>query len=220
MYELARGPLLWIALLLFVGGVGYRIFQLFSLTSKKEKVYCPSSRVRPESTGSRKFRVILMLQNSLLGQHPVMAIGSFLFHCLLFAVPIFCLGHNILLRQSIGISFLSLPDGLTNFLTIVILLGVLFFFLRRLLVPRVRAVSSAYDHAVLLITAAPFLTGLLAYYQWGDPRTMITCHALAGNLMLVAIPFTKLGHMVFFFFARFFLGGEHGFGRGERVWST
>jgi len=135
-------------------------------------------------------------------------------------VPIFCLGHNVLLRQAIGFSFFSVPDGMTNFLTILILLGILFFFLRRLVVPRVRAVSAPYDHAVLLITAAPFLTGLLAYYQWGDYRTMITYHALAGDLMLVAIPFTKLGHMVFFFFARFFLGSEYSFGRGGRVWTT
>ncbi|MEE8450744.1 MAG: hypothetical protein V3R99_02485 [Thermoguttaceae bacterium] len=220
MYELARGPLLWIAMLVFIGGVAYRVVQLFLLTRKKERVYCPPGSIKAESPAGRKFRVVLALQNSLLGQHPVMAIGSFVFHCCLFAVPIFCLGHNVLLRQAIGLSFLSVPDGLTNFLTIIILLGVLFFFLRRLVVPRVRAVSAPYDHAVLLITAAPFLTGLLAYYQWGDYRTILTCHALAGDLMLIAIPFTKLGHMVFFFFARFFLGSEYSFGRGGREWTT
>ena len=220
MYELARGPLMWVAVLVFVGGTVYRFVQLFRLTRKKERAFCPPNRVREESPQERKLRLIISLQNSLLGQHPVMAIVSFIFHCCLFAVPFLCLAHNLLLRESWGISFFSLPDRLIHTLTLLILLGILFFFIRRLAVPRVRAVSTLNDHLVLLITAAPFLTGLIAYYQWGDYRTVITLHALAGELMLIAIPFTKLGHMVFFFFARIFLVSEFSFWRGNRVWST
>ena len=220
MYELASGPLVWVAILVFIGGTVYRAAQLFRLTRKKPRALCPPDRVREESPQERKFRLIIALQNSLLGQHPVMAIVSVIFHCCLFLVPILCLAHNMLLQKSWGLSFFSLPDRLIHTLTIVVLLGTLFFFLRRLVVPRVRAVSALNDHLVLLITAAPFLTGLIAYYQWGDYRTVITLHALAGELLLIAIPFTKLGHMVFFFFARIFLGSEFSFWRGNRVWST
>jgi nitrate reductase gamma subunit len=149
-----------------------------------------------------------------------MAIVSFLFHLCLFAVPVFTLAHNLLLRESWGISFFSLPDRLIDTLTVIVLLGALFFLVRRLVVPRVRAVSTLNDHLVLFITAAPFLTGLMAYHQWGDYRTIVTLHILAGELMLIAIPFTKLGHMVFFFFARIFLGSEFSFWRGNRTWSS
>ena len=149
-----------------------------------------------------------------------MAIVTMVFHACLFIVPVFCFGHSAILRTSIGIPFLSFPDRLTDVLTIIILAGGFFFLMRRLVVPRVRAVSSLEDHAVLAITIAPFLTGFMAYHQWGDYKTVITLHFLAGELMLVAIPFTKLGHMVFFFFARILLGSEFSLGRGKRVWST
>ena len=73
---------------------------------------------------------------------------------------------------------------------------------------------------VLLITAAPFLTGFMAYHQWGDYKTIVTIHVLAGQLMLVAIPFTKVGHMVFFFFVRTLFGSEFSMWRGRRTWSS
>jgi nitrate reductase gamma subunit len=149
-----------------------------------------------------------------------MAIVSLAFHCCLFAVPILTHAHNLLLRESWGISFFSLPNWLIDIMTVLVLAGAFFFFMRRLVIPRVRALSTLEDHVVLLITAAPFFTGWLAYHQWGDYRTIITLHVLTGQLMLVAIPFTKLGHMVFFFFARIFFGSEFSLGGGSRVWST
>ena len=35
MYELARGPLMWLAAIIFCAGVAYRAVQLFRLTRKK-----------------------------------------------------------------------------------------------------------------------------------------------------------------------------------------
>ena len=70
------------------------------------------------------------------------------------------------------------------------------------------------------IAALPFLTGFLAYHQWFTYKTVITLHALTGELMLIAIPFTKLSHMVFFFFVRGFVASEHSVARGDRVWSA
>jgi len=220
MYDLVFGPLMWLTTLIFIGGVGYRAYQLVQLTKKKDRARCPATAIREDSPEERKFRPIVRLQNSVLGQHPIMAIVSFVFHVCLFAVPVLCLGHNETLYQFWGICFFSLPDALINIMTIIVLVGGLFFFLRRMAVPRVRAVSSTYDHLILLITIAPFMTGFFAYHQWGDPRTMIIIHALTGQLMLISIPFTKLGHMVFFFFARCLLGSEFSFGRGAREWAT
>ena len=211
---------MWVAAIVFIVGIGYRIVQLFLLTKKKERAYCPANSVREDSPEERKLRAIIFLQNSLLGQHPVMAIVSFVFHACLFVIPILTLAHNLLLYESWGICFFSLPDRLIDILTVIVLLGALFFFIRRLVVPRVRAISTLNDHLVLFITAAPFLTGLMAYHQWMDYRTIITLHILTGQLMLIAIPFTKVGHMVFFFFARTLFGSEFSMWRGSREWST
>ena len=220
MYELARGPLVWVAVIVFIGGTIYRAVQLFRLTEKKERVSCPSGGVRADSPEERKFKAVVAWRNSLIGRHPVMAIVSLVFHFCLFVIPVLTHAHNELLRLSWGISFFSLPDRLIDIMTAIVLAGALFFLMRRLVLPRVRAVSAISDYVVLLITVAPFLTGFVVYRQWGDYRMVITLHMLAGELMLIAIPFTKLGHMVLFFFARVFFGSEFSLWRGRRVWST
>ncbi len=220
MYELARGPLLWLSAVVFIVGTAYRIIELFRLTEKRERLAWPTRGMRADSPEERKLRPIIALQHSLIGRHPVMAILSGVFHISLFAGSIFAKGHALFLRQSWGISFWSLPAPVGDVVTIIVLLGVLFLLVRRIAVPRVRAVSSLDDFLFLLIAAAPYLTGFMAYHQWFHYRTVIILHMLVGELMLVAIPFTKLSHMLFFFFVRGFVGSEHNIARGDRVWSA
>ena len=220
MYELARGPLMWAAAIIFLAGVVYRTIQMLLLTRKKERVLCSSRSIREESPEERKLKLLVSFQNSLIGKHPVMAIVSSLFHFCLFVAPLFAVGHSLVLYESWGVSFVSLPDGLIDVLTIVFLAGGIFFLVRRMVLPRVQALSTPYDYLLLFITVAPFLTGFFAYHQWFDYKTVITLHLLAGEAMLIAIPFSKLGHMVFFFFIRIFLGSEFSFWRGNRNWST
>jgi nitrate reductase gamma subunit len=223
VYELARGPLVWISALIFVCGIAVRALQLFSLTRRKERLLCPA---RPAGTAppaatdeEKKINLIVRFQNTLLGKNPVMAIVSVVFHSILFIAPLLALGHSLLIYESWGIALPSLPDGLIDVLTIILLAGAFFFLMRRIVIPRVQSISSAYDYLVLFLTAAPFLTGFFAYHQWFDYKTVITLHMLAGEAMLIAIPFSKIGHMVFFFFVRILMGGEYGFRRGNRTWS-
>jgi len=220
LYDLARGPLLWVATVVFVVGIAYRIIELFLLTKKKETVDWPTRGIRVDSPAERKLKSTLSFRHSLIGKHPVMAIASGIFHTSLFAAPLFAAGHTLLLRQSWGISLWRLPSSLTDALTVVFLLGVLFMFVRRIAFAKMRAVSSFHDFLFLFVTAAPFLTGFLAYHQWFEYRTIIILHMLVGELMLIVIPFTKLSHMVFFFFVRGLIGSEHTVTRGGRVWAS
>ena len=221
MYELARGPLMWVATLIFIAGVIYRAIQLFMITKKKERAFCPARPVGSSpSPEEKKLNRLISFQNSLIGKNPIMAIVSVLFHSCLFIAPLFAVGHSLVLYESWGVSFLSLPDGLIDLLTILLLMCSFFFLVRRIIIPRVQSISTPYDYLLLFITAAPFLSGFFAYHQWFDYKTVITLHLLAGEAMLIAMPFTKLGHMVFFFFIRILLGSEYSFWRGNRTWST
>ena len=224
LYELARGPLVWISAIIFLCGIVFRARQLFSLTRKKERIFCPArssepATLRTPAPEEKKIERIVAFQNMLIGKNPVMAIVSIVFHSCLFIAPLFALGHSLLVYESWKITLPSLPDGLIDVLTIVLLACSLFFLVRRLLIPRVQALSTAYDYIVLFLTVAPFLTGFLAYHQWLDYKTVITLHMLAGEAMLIAIPFSKIGHMVFFFFVRILVGSETSFWRGNRTWS-
>jgi nitrate reductase gamma subunit len=225
VYEFVKGPLLLIAVAIFFAGFIYRAVRLFMLTEKKEQVICPLTNSRgqsasPISDEERKLDDIARFQNSVLGRHPVMTIVSSLFHFLLIVTPFVVLAHNVMIYSAFGIKPPSIPEGLADALTILVLGGGVFFFVRRIAVPKVAAISSGYDYVVLIITILPFLTGFLAYHQLFTYKYIITLHFLAGELMLIALPFTKIGHMVFFFFTRLTMAGEFCLGRGSRTWSS
>jgi len=219
MYDLVRGPLVWVAFAVFFGGLVFQVFQFFALTRKKERVFVPgdsgSAKRSPAGSMTRWFE---FLGGTILGTHPVMTIVTFLFHICLFVAPISLLAHSTLFYESWGVSTCTFSESATNTLTLILLACCAFFLLRRLFVRKVRAITTDYDYLILAITVAPFLSGYLAYQQWFDYKTMLIAHILAGEVMLIVIPFTKLGHMLFFFLYRFLIGSEYSFGQGTRTW--
>jgi nitrate reductase gamma subunit len=149
---------------------------------------------------------------------PVFTVMSFLFHICLLLTPIFLLGHVMLFEQSWGISWWTLPDGLANVMTFLVVIAVTVFALRRLAHPVVRFVTKTSDWVLLVIVAAPFVTGLLAYYQVFDYRTVMILHMWSGALWLMVIPFTRIVHMIFFPLTRAYMGSEFGHVRSARDW--
>lgn len=225
MEEFVRGPLVWISAVIFVAGFIYRGVKLFRLTEKKVAQFCPAGAPKdtPASAVSKeeaRLEKIARLENSVLFRHPMMIAVSAIFHVFVFVAPIFLVAHNVLFENAFGISLPGIPDGLADFMTVVVLFCGMFFLLRRIVLPRVAAISSGYDYVVLLVAIMPFFTGFLAYHQLFDYETMLTVHIVSGEIMLIALPFTKIGHMVFFFFARLSMSGEHSLGRGNRTWSN
>jgi nitrate reductase gamma subunit len=217
--DLIRGQLISISLIIFILGLIYQLIQFFVLTKKKEWVYPPLEVKSEKKTAAKWVSLCLASLNGTMWKtDPLMTVMTSVFHFFLIAVPIFLLGHNMLLNQSRGLSLWSLPEWTTDILTLVVLICVAFFLGRRLFLARVRAITSLYDYVILLIAMAPFLTGYFAYHQWFNYDTVITLHILAGEAILITLPFTKLGHMLFFFLYRFFIGSEYSFAKGARAW--
>ncbi|MDX9787406.1 MAG: hypothetical protein RBT11_11545 [Desulfobacterales bacterium] len=156
---------------------------------------------------------------SILGISPGTITVSTIFHVCLLITPIFVLGHNELLDLSWGFSLFSFSEAITDTMTLIFLVCAAFFLLRRIFLARLRAISSFYDYVVLFLAIMPFLTGFLAYHHLFDYRTVMILHMLFGELMLMAIPFTKLVHMIFFFLNRFVIVNEHTLGKGSRVYA-
>jgi len=221
MCNFVQGQLVSIAVIVFILGLVYQGIQFFKLTQKKEWVFPPLPiENKPEKKTAEQWIIqcLRSLDGTLWKTDRALTIATSVFHVCLIAAPLFLLGHNILLDQSWGLSLFSLPESFSDVLTLVVLICGAYFLWRRLFLARVRAISSIYDYIILLIAIAPFLTGFLAYHQWLDYRTVILLHILSGELMLITIPFTKLGHMLFFFLYRFFIGSEYSFVRGSRTW--
>ena len=151
-------------------------------------------------------------------QQPVFTIVAFLFHLSLLAVPLFLSAHVLLWNEAFGFSLWSLPDAIADGMTLLLIGAAIFLFIRRRIRPEVRILTSTWDYFLLIMTALPFLTGFMAYHQWGPYEVLLILHILFSQMLLILIPTTKLGHMILFFFTRAFIGFEMGGRRGARSW--
>jgi len=216
LYQFVAGPLLWVAFALFVGGSFYKIVSLIRLAKKKEAFIC--SILSWKYSLRSILRWITPFGTTNMKLHPAMTVVTFIFHICLLLLPIFLLSHLILLDESIGISWWALPDQVADFMTILVIAACIFFLIRRVRSPEVRYVTSASDFILLAIVAAPFLTGFWAYHQLAGYELALILHILFGEIMLVAIPFTRLSHMLFAIFTRAYMGSEFGGIRHARDW--
>jgi len=147
-------------------------------------------------------------------KQPFMTVIFFGFHIGAVFVPIFLLAHNVFLKDKIGISWITLNSGIADILTWTVIVSAFLLVLRRISLPEVRILTTAYDYFILLLSVAPFITGLIARYEIGNYSFWLTLHILCGEALLIAIPFTKLSHIVLFFASRAQLGMDYGIKRG------
>jgi len=215
VYELVRGPFAWVALIIFVAGGLYRIISML-VTGKKEPGLNPSmsfkGAIRSILHGMIPFGSIYMRRQPLF---TIVTVG---FHLSVIILPLFILAHIVLWYESWQILWWSLPDLLADLMAIWVILACIYFLVRRWVVPEVKKVTRPTDVLLPVIILLTFLTGFLAYHQWGPYRPILILHVLAGEILLVAIPFSKLGHMLFFMFSRAYMGAEFGKVLKAREW--
>ncbi len=215
-YEILTGPGIWFAFIIFIGGLILRLTYLFALSREKDKVFYNHMSL---SWGMRSIgHWLIPLGSASMRNQPVFAVVFYVFHICLLGVPLFLSAHNILWDEAFGISLWSMPDRWADALTIVVIGTVFFLFIRRLARPEVRILTSFWDYFLLVLTLLPFLTGFLAYHQWGSYNTILTLHILSAEILLIVIPFSKLAHVFLFFFTRAFIGFEMGGRRKARAW--
>jgi len=208
LYNFVRGPLVWIAFIICIAGSAYRIYNMIS-TVKKEKVVLPYISLRYSLRSIMHW--IIPFGSVNWRRHPVITIVTFLFHISLVFTPIFLLSHNILWYESWGISWWTLPEGLADIMTLIVVFSCVFFLFRRIISPEVRFVTYPSDFLILTIAFLPFFTGFLAYHQLFLPsKAMTILHILFGEAMLIAIPFSRIIHMLFGWFTRAYTGSEFG----------
>ena len=216
IYEFLTGPALWFTFIFFIGGLLIRMAFLFRLSRKKDGVIYNHINM---DWGLRSIlHWIIPFASASMRQQPIFSLIAFIFHLTLIAVPLFLSAHIVLWEEAFGVTLWSIPDGLSDALTLVFIAAALFLMVRRRIRPEVRILTGVWDYALLVITMLPFITGFLAYHQWGPYEAMLILHIAFGQILLILIPITKLAHMILFFFTRAFIGFEMGGRRGARTW--
>jgi nitrate reductase gamma subunit len=208
LYSFVRGPLAWVAFIIFIGGSLYRVISMLRLAKKKDVWVYEYTTWRYALRSIIHW--IIPFANINSKQRPVFTIVTFAFHICLLLAPIFLLAHIILWDESFSISWWSLPDSVADIMAVIVVVSCGYVLWRRLTQPEAKFVTFGADYVILAIVAAPFLTGFLAYHQLFGYKFMLILHMLAGEIMLAVIPFTRLSHMLFFPLNRAYIGSEFG----------
>lgn len=215
MYSFVSGPLVWIAFLVFVGGMLYQFVSMVK-QARKDKVVYPYMSLKYGLRSLVHWLIPFASQNMRARYETTMV--TFAFHICLILVPIFLTAHVVMFSFAWGPKWGTLSEGTADWLSVLVVLAAVFFLVRRWMLPEVRFVTSVSDYVLLAVVAAPFVTGFMAHRQWFDYETMVVIHAISGAVMLMAIPFTRLSHMLFFPFTRAYMGSEFGAVRHVKDW--
>lgn len=215
MYEFVSGPLVWIAFAVFIGGMAYQLMSML-MSAKKDKVIYPYMSLK-YSLRSLFHWVIPFASRNMRARYE-MTLVTFAFHICLVLLPIFLAAHVVMFAFAWGPKWSSISANAATFMTITVILASLFFVARRFMLPEVQFVTSGSDYLLLAIAVAPFITGFAANLQLFDYETIVIIHMITGSVMLMAIPFTRLSHMLYFPFTRAYMGSEFGAVRNARDW--
>jgi len=215
LYKFLRGPMCWVAFILFFVGSIYKIIRYTKELSQEKVVFV---YVKPQYALKSYFHWFLPFGTRNWRLHPYMNLFTFLFHISLIFVPIFLSAHNLLIYESWGISWWTIPDKLADIATIIVIISCIFFLGRRIFIKEVNYVTYLSDYFILAIVFFTFLTGFLAYHQVYTYKIFLNLHILFGEIMLISIPFTRLFHIWSFFFTRGYIASEFGYVRKVKDW--
>lgn len=214
--DFIMGPMVWVAFLIFIFGLLFKLIMIIRDVNARES-YVYSYLTLKHSLRSIFAWLIPFFPKSTR-QSPVFYGVSYVFHLLIFIVPIFLMSHIVLLNDAFQISWIALDDGVADILTIVVILALVFFAVRRQQVPEVKYLTTFKDYLMILIVALPFITGFLAYHQFFLYRWMVIAHVITGEMILILIPFSRFSHMIVAPLTRAYMGSEFGNVRHARDW--
>ncbi len=204
----ARGPGLNIAIGLFILGMLWRLVEIYTLGRKKD--LAPARSV----SGASGWHTVVrrsMPPHGMLKRSPISYIGGYIFHIGLFIVVFLFAPHIKLVDSLLGLSWPGLPSQVIDAVTVVTLATMLLVLFDRINNPVKRYLSTVGDYAAWMLTFLPLLTGFLAVKHLLLPyTTMLALHILSVELLLVALPFTKLIHVFTLFASRWYNGDISG----------
>jgi len=202
MHEFLTGIFFWIAVSVCIVGMAVRFVRYFlGLDWQLDRV-------------AYRAHTAAGIKGAVRRTQPVMTAAFFGFHISAVTVPLFLAGHNLFLENKVGVSLVTLGPAMADFLSWLAVGCGAFLILRRVVLPEVRILTTWNDYFIWFIALAPFVTGLAARYQAGPYGFWLNLHIFCGELLLIAIPFTKMSHVFLFFASRAQLGMDFGIKRG------
>lgn len=214
LLDFVRGPGLQIAAAVFVLGMVYRMLHLILLGRKKNLAVPRGSEWGP---GLRTMWHRSLPSVVLTSRGYFIVIAGYIFHFGFLITLLFLSQHIDLFRSVLGFGWPALPPGLISMTAILTIAAMIALLVHRFIDPVKRLISDYQDYLTWALTILPLLTGIMLKQGIGfDYQPMLILHIATLELLLIAIPFTKLAHMFTTFSARWYNGAISGF-KGIKV---
>jgi nitrate reductase gamma subunit len=203
-----RGTGLNIAVSIFLLGVFWRLFEIYSLGRKRD---LSAPRHASGASGLHTIFRRSLPPPGMLKRSPVSYIGGYIFHIGLAVVVFLFAPHILLIKSLTGLSWPALPSQFIGLAAIVTMAAMIVVLFDRINKPVKRFISTFEDWFTWAITFLPVLTGWMAFEHMLLPyTTMLALHILSVEILLVALPFTKLFHVFTLFGSRWYNGRVNG----------
>jgi nitrate reductase gamma subunit len=197
LLEFARGPLFRLAFVIMILGL-LRVLAL-EIINIRSAYRRAGDKTMPWSLIISRTVEWLFPVKRIGHQRPVYSIFSILFHVGLLLVPIFLFAHGQLWKSGIGLSWPSLPYSWAYWLTISTIVFGVFLLIGRIFNKTSSFLSRKQDFLWPLLLLVPFVTGFVCAHLSvapGNYKLSLLIHVLAGDLIFILMPFTKIAHCV------------------------
>jgi nitrate reductase gamma subunit len=201
LLELARGPVLQAAAYILVGGTIWRLVGIMLLTKKPDY----SEARGPGGLGaaakviwSRAYTAEPFKRATLYPK-----IMGYVMHVGLFATILLFVPHIVFFEGFLGFGWPGLPNSIIFFIGVATVISGVALLVRRLTSPVLKLISNFDDYFSWFITMLPLVTGLMIPIRLGIRyETLLAVHILSVALLLIWLPFGKLGHTFLVFVTR------------------
>ena len=201
LLEFARGPALQVAAYILVAGSIWRFVGILML---KEKVDHSEPRQRAglmsalKMIYTRSFTAYPFKRATL---YPKML--AYVMHIGLFAVVFLFVPHIMFFKGFLGFDWPGLPNNIIYLLGVAAVVSGVALLVRRLTSPVLKLISNFDDYFSWFVTILPLITGLMIPVRMGlRYETILAIHILSVVLLMIWLPFGKLGHTFLVFITR------------------
>jgi nitrate reductase gamma subunit len=212
--EFARGPLFYACLLVFVAGMFYRLVRVLMLGWGKDRVKDRGSKaagvVKTYLKGILVWPFIPWVKRTF-DRNPVIYLAGGLFHLSLFTVLILGTAHMLVWKSLLGFGWPTLPLPIVDWLAAVGIVAMIGLLIHRIVNPVMKLISGPAEWANWAVVFLPMVTGyIMTHHLFFRYEVLFSLHMLTVDLLLIWIPFSRIGHFMFYFFSRSIHGAEFG----------
>jgi nitrate reductase gamma subunit len=204
-----RGPGFQIAVVVFVFGLVYRIGQNLLLGRNTNFAV---ARGNSFAAGLKTIWRRSFPHEGMGHRGYFTFLAGYAFHLGFLLTLFFLSQHIIVFRSVVGFGWPALPPAIIDITALVGIAALIAILVHRIQDPVVRKLSDYQDYLAWALTILPLVSGFILVHPIDVSYTLLLClHIICAELLLVAIPFTKLSHMASLFIARWYNGAIAGY---------